>query len=67
MVIVGDAGIVEPGAAVMIVDKNGNIVTTIADENGGFILIETDLPDDFDHTLGNIIEVTQESRGCREG
>lgn len=58
MVIVGDAGIVEPGAAVMIVDKNGNIVTTIADENGGFILIETDLPDDFDHTLGNIIEVT---------
>jgi hypothetical protein len=67
MVIVGDAGIVEPGAAVMIVDKNGNIVTTIADENGGFILIETDLPDDFDHTLGNIIEVTQESKGCREG
>lgn len=51
----------------MIVDKNGNIVTTIADENGGFILIETDLPDDFDHTLGNIIEVTQESKGCREG
>ena len=51
----------------MIVDKNGNIVTTIADENGSFILIETDLPDDFDHTLGNIIEVTQESKGCREG
>ena len=67
MVIVGDAGIVEPGAAVMIVDKNGNIVTTIADENGGFILIETDLPDDFDHTLGNIIEVTQESKGCSKG
>jgi len=67
MVIIGDSGAVEPGATVMVADKDGNIVTTVADENGGFILIETDLPDDFDHTLGNIIEVTQESKGCREG
>jgi len=67
MVIIYDSGAVEPGATVMVADKDGNIATTIADESGGFIFNEADLPDDFDHTLGNIVEATQESEGCREG
>ncbi|MEA1940091.1 MAG: hypothetical protein U9N03_05455 [Candidatus Caldatribacteriota bacterium] len=67
MVINGTAGAVEPGATVMIVDEYENKVTTIADENGGFTLIEADLPEGFDHTLGHVLEVTQESEGCREG
>ena len=33
----------------------------------GFIFNEADLSDDFNHTLGNIIKVTQESEGGREG
>ncbi len=66
MVISGAAGAVEPGATVMVADKDGNTATTTADENGGFVLIEADLPEDFDHTLGNTIEVTQESEDCRE-
>jgi hypothetical protein len=66
MVISGAVGAVEPGATVMVADKDGNTATTTADENGGFVLIEADLPEDFDHTLGNTIEVTQESEDCRE-
>jgi len=66
MVISGAAGAVEPGATVMVTDKDGNIATTTADENGSFTLMEADFPEDFDHTLGNILEVTQESEVCRE-
>ena len=66
MVISGAAGAVGPGATVKVTDKDGHTTTTTADENGGFTLIEADLPEDFDHTLGNIIEVTQESEDCRE-
>jgi len=66
MVISGTAGAVEPGATVMVADKDGNTATTTADENGGFTLMEANLPEDFDHTLGNILEVTQESEDCRE-
>lgn len=66
MVISGAVGAVEPGATVMVADKDGNTATTTADENGGFVLIEADLPEDFDHTLENTIEVTQESEDCRE-
>ena len=66
MVISGAAGAVEPGATVMVADKDGNTATTTADENGGFVLMEADLPEDFDHTLGNTLEVTQESEVCRE-
>ena len=66
MVISGTAGAVEPGATVMVTDKYGNIVTTTADENGGFTIMEADLPEDFDHALGNTLEVTQESEACRE-
>jgi hypothetical protein len=66
MVITGAAGAVEPGATVKITDGQGKSVTTTADENGSFTLMEADLPEDFDHTLGNIPEVTQESEVCRE-
>jgi hypothetical protein len=66
MVISGAVGAVEPGATVMVTDKDGNTATTTADENGSFTLTEADLPEDFDHTLGNILEVTQESEVCRE-
>jgi hypothetical protein len=66
MVISGAVGAVEPGATVMVTDKDGNTTTTTADENGSFTLTEADLPEDFDHTLGNILEVTQESEVCRE-
>jgi len=66
MVISGAAGAVEPGATVKVIDKDGHTATTIADENGSFTLMKTDLPEDFDHTLGNTIEVTQESEDCRE-
>jgi len=66
MVISGAVGAVEPGATVKVTDKDGYTATTTADENGSFTLTEADLPEDFDHTLGNIIEVTQESEDCRE-
>jgi len=66
MVISGTAGAVESGATVKVTDKDGHTATIIADENGGFILTELGLPEDFDHTLGNILEVTQESEDCRE-
>jgi hypothetical protein len=66
MVINGAAGAVAPGATVTVTDEDGNTATTTADENGSFTLMEEDLPEDFDHTLGNILEVTQESEVCRE-
>ena len=66
MIISGAPGAVEPGATVTITDGEGNSVTTTADANGGFTLLEGDLPMDFDHTLGNILEVTQKSEVCRE-
>ena len=66
MVISGTAGAVAPGATVTVTDKDGNTATTTADENGGFTLLEADLPMDFDHTLENNISVTQKSEGCNE-
>ena len=66
MIISGAAGAVEPGATVKITDGQGKSVTTTADENGGFLLVEADLPEDFDHTLGNNLNVTQNSEGCNE-
>jgi len=66
MIITGAAGAVEPGATVTITDGEGNSVTTTADANGGFTLLEGDLPMDFDHTLGNNLSVTQNSEGCNE-
>jgi hypothetical protein len=66
MVITGAAGAVEPGATVKITDGQGKSVTTTADENGGFTLMEADLPEDFDHTIGNNLNVTQNSEGCNE-
>jgi len=66
MVISGAVGAVGPGATVKVTDKDGHTATTTADENGGFTLIEADLLEDFDHTLGNTLEVTQESEDCRE-
>ena len=66
MIISGTAGAVAPGATVTVTDKDGNTATTTADENGGFTLLEADLPMDFDHTLENNISVTQKSEGCNE-
>ena len=66
MVITGAAGAVEPGATVKITDGQGKSVTTTANENGGFVLMEADLPDGFDHTVGNNLDVTQDSEGCSE-
>ena len=66
MIITGAAGAVEPGATVKITDGQGKSVTTTADENGGFTLMEADLPEDFDHTIGNNLSVTQNSEGCNE-
>jgi len=66
MIISGAAGAVEPGATVKINDGQGKSVTTTADENGSFLLVEADLPEDFDHTLGNNLNVTQNSDGCTE-
>ena len=66
MIITGAAGAVEPGATVKITDGQGKSVTTTADENGSFLLVEADLPEDFDHTLGNNLNVTQNSEGCNE-
>ena len=66
MIITGAAGAVEPGATVKITDGQGKSVTTTADENGGFTRMEADLPEDFDHTIGNNLNVTQNSEGCNE-
>ena len=66
MVITGAADAVELGATVTITDGQGKSVTTTADENGGFLLMEADLPDGFDHTIGNNLSVTQNSEGCTE-
>ena len=66
MIISGQAGAVEPGATVTVTDGEGNTATTTADANGGFTLLEGDLPMDFDHTIGNTLSVTQKSEGCNE-
>jgi hypothetical protein len=66
MMIGGAAGAVAPGATVTVTDGDGHIATTTADENGSFVLTELDLPEDFDHTVGNTLSVTQKSEGCNE-
>lgn len=37
-----------------------------SDQNGGFSLVEADLPEDFDHTLGNELSIIQKAEGCTE-
>jgi len=66
MMIGGAEGAVEPGATVTVTDGEGHTATTTADENGSFVLTELDLPEDFDHTIGNNLSVTQKSEGCNE-
>ena len=66
MIISGAPGAVEPGATVTVTDGEGNSATTTADANGGFTLLEGDLPMDFDHTLENNLSVTQKSEDCNE-
>lgn len=66
MIISGGAGAVQPGATVTITDAEGHAVTAEADQDGGFTLLEADLPEDFDHTLGNNLSITQEAEGCTE-
>jgi plastocyanin len=66
MIIQGAEGAVEPGATVTVTDGDGHTATTTADANGSFTLKESDLPEDFDHTIGNSLSVTQKSEGCKE-
>ena len=66
MMIGGAEGAVEPGATVTVTDGEGHTATTTADENGSFVLTELDLPEDFDHTIGNNLSVTQKSEDCNE-
>ena len=66
MMIGGAEGAVEPGATVTVTDGDGHTATTTADENGSFALTEADLPEGFDHNIGNTLSVTQESEGCNE-
>ena len=66
MMIGGAEGAVEPGSTVTITDGDGHTATATADENGSFVLTELDLPEDFDHTVGNNLSVTQNSEGCTE-
>lgn len=66
MMIGGAAGAVAPGATVTITDGDGHTATTTADANGSFVLTELDLPEDFDHTIGNTLSMTQKSDGCNE-
>jgi len=47
MIIHGAEGAVAPGATVTVTDKDRNTITTTADENGSFILLEADLPMDL--------------------
>lgn len=66
MIISGKAGAVLHGATVKITDFKGHSVTTTADQNGVFTLVEADLPEDFDHTLGNQLSFKQTKDGCTE-
>ena len=66
MIISGGAGTAQPGANITITDSEGHAVTATADQNGGFTLVEAELPKDFDHTLGNNLSVTQNADGCTE-
>jgi len=66
MMIGGAAGAVAPGATVTITDGDGHTATTTADANGSFVLTELDLPENFDHTIGNTLSVTQKSDDCNE-
>ena len=66
MMIGGAEGAVEPGATVTVTDGDGHTATTTADANGSFTLTELDLPEGFDHTIGNTLSVTQKSEDCKE-
>jgi hypothetical protein len=58
MLIHGQPGSVPAGAKVTVTDTNGKSVTTTAGADGSFTLLESDLPDGFDHTIGNALDVT---------
>ena len=66
MMIGGAVGAVAPGATVTVTDGDGHTATTTADANGSFTLTELDLPEGFDHTIGNTLSVTQKSEDCKE-
>ncbi|MBN2541298.1 carboxypeptidase regulatory-like domain-containing protein [bacterium] len=66
MVITGAPGAVLPGATVTITDSEGDTVVTTADQDGGFTIVEADLPEDFDHSIGNELSITQKATGCTE-
>jgi hypothetical protein len=58
MIIHGQPGSVPAGAKVTVTDRNGKSATTTAGADGSFTLLESDLPDGFDHTIGNTLGVT---------
>ncbi len=64
MIIAGRAGSVPPNAQVTITDKNGNTATVTAGADGSFRATEADLPDGFDHTVGNQITITAGGKSC---
>lgn len=64
MIIAGRAGSVPPNAQVTITDKNGNTAIVTAGADGSFRATEADLPDGFDHTVGNQITITAGGKSC---
>ncbi len=58
MIISGTAGAVGAGAKVTVTDKDGKTATTTAERDGSFVIKEINLPEGFDHTIGNVLTVT---------
>ncbi|HVZ41158.1 MAG TPA: hypothetical protein VHI13_17900 [Candidatus Kapabacteria bacterium] len=64
MIISGSAGSVPGGSTVTITDKNGKTVTVKANADGSFVIKEIDLPDGFDHTIGDTLTVSVGETRC---
>lgn len=64
MIIHGEAGSVPAGSKVTITDGKGNTVTTTANDDGSFTVKESELPDGFDHTIGNGLTVSVGKSNC---
>lgn len=67
MLIRGVDGAVKPGATVVVKDKNGKKSKEIkANNRGGFVIRESDLPDGFEHRRGKKLDVSQKTAGKSE-
>ena len=64
MIIAGRPGSVPPNSPVTITDANGKSVTVTAGADGSFRAVEADLPDGFDHTVGNKLTVSAGGKSC---